>query len=190
MIKRISAAALLAAAGQLVFAASVPAVPDGLKVIYSTLNDDRDKAYDCCTGLALNNSPSSREQQFIAMPFTPAEDGHVRRVDLAITWTGGANRVSISLRADAGGVPGDVIKQAGESDFPVSGTCCELKAVSTGRIAVQGGVRYWIVARPTADMWGAWNDNTIGATGDFAFKQNEGWVAWNGSLGAFAVLGD
>src|SRR5262245_48427529 len=132
MIKRICAAALLSAAGQLVFATPIhdpdngpyyeridvpgasgdaapgarPGVgrsasvdPDGLKVIYSTLDDDRDNAYNCCFGWSLLNGLSG--QQLMAMPFTPTEDGHVRRVDLAITWISGANRVSISLRADA-----------------------------------------------------------------------------------------
>jgi len=216
MIKRICAAALLTAAVQLVLAAgpskvtpgidipgstvapdAVPGTggrshvgPDRLKVIYSTLNDDQENVYNCCLGSALGNSESGREQQFMAMPFTPTADGHVRRIDLGITWFSGANHVSISMRADAGGVPGDIIRQAGEGDFAVWGSCCAVKAISTGSIAIQGGVRYWIVARPTANMQGAWNDNTVGATGDLAFKQNDGWVAWNGSLGAFAVLGD
>jgi hypothetical protein len=166
-------------------------VPEGLSVLYSNFNTDPNNAYDCCSGWTLSTVDSVLQfRQFVAMPFTPTADADIRRVDLAIGWVTGANHIGLSLRSDMGGLPGDVIKQAGADDLPVFGTCCDVVAVPSHPIHVMGGMQYWIVARATADTWGAWNVNNTNAVGNFAFKATAGWTLTNSTLGAYAVLGN
>jgi hypothetical protein len=167
-------------------------VPAGMMTIYSTLNDDPNNVYDCCNGWTLSTTDSVlQSRQFIAMPFTPTADADIRRVSVAIGWVTGANLVGLSLRSDSAGLPGDVIKQAREGDLAVFGTCCDLTVVPTHPIHVTGGVQYWLVARATADTWGAWNVNSINAIGNFAFKGDGHWTLASGaSLGAFSIEGN
>jgi hypothetical protein len=167
------------------------AAPKGMTEIVNTFNDDPNNAYDCCQGWTLSSTGSIvGAKQSIAMPFTPAADTNLRQVVVGIGWVTGANHVTLSLSADANGVPGDSIKRAQEDDFPVFGTCCEVVSQPSKPIPLTGGMQYWLVARVTADTWAAWNVNNIGMSGPFAFNPGGGWVASEGPLGAFAVFGD
>ena len=165
--------------------------PAGMTAIVNTFNDDPNNAYDCCVGWTLSSVGSIvGAKQSIAIPFTPSADTNLREVDVGIGWVTGANHVTLSLAADSNGMPGDSIKRAQEEDFPVFGTCCEVKSQPSKPIALMGGVQYWIVARVTADTWSAWNLNNIGAEGTFAYNPGGGWVVTSGTQTAIAVYGD
>jgi len=165
--------------------------PAGKTAIVNTFNDDPNNAYDCCVGWTLSSTGSIiGAKQTIAIPFTPSADTNLREVSVGIGWVTGANHATLSLSADDNGMPGDSIKRAQEDDFPVFGSCCEIKSQPSKPIPLMGGVQYWIVARVTADTWSAWNLNNIGAEGTYAFNPGGGWVVTSGSLPAVAVYGD
>jgi hypothetical protein len=165
-------------------------VPDGLKTIYSTFSDDESNLYNCCNGWTVSAVGSIvGAKQAIAMPFTPETNVKVKQIVLGIGWVTGANKVTVSLASDAGGVPGATLKKAGASDLPTFGTCCDTTAVAVKGIALSAGTTYWVIATAKKDTWAAWNNNTIGADGPFAFDGGSGWQATSGNLSAFSVLG-
>jgi len=165
-------------------------VPDGFTVIYSNFNTDPANAYDCCAGWTLSAEGSIvGARQILAMPFTPSADIDIRRLVVAIGYVTGTNHVALSLHADDNGLPGDLIKQGSADDLPVFGGCCDTTAVPARPIHVMGGTQYWVVAKVTDDTWSAWNWNTIGAQGPYAFRADGGWIPANSILSAFAVLG-
>jgi hypothetical protein len=161
--------------------------------IYSTFNKDRDNLYDCCVGWTLSSTDSIvGAQQFVGMPFTPTQNFSLRKVQLGLSYVTGANALYVSLRADAGGVPGDIINRFKVAGAPSAGSCCEVVTGTNKGIPLTAGTTYWLVVKVKADTWGAWNLNNIGASGPFAFNQGEGthWRTTSDVLGAFRVLGE
>jgi len=165
-------------------------VPNDLTTIYTTFNEDVSNLYNCCSGWTVSSAGSIvGAKQAVAMPFTPSANGKVKQVVLGIGWVTGVNKVTVSVNADAGGVPGAALRKGGASDLPTFGSCCDTVAVSVKGIPVSAGTTYWVVATAKKDTWAAWNNNTIGAEGPFAFDAGSGWQATSGNLSAFSVLG-
>jgi hypothetical protein len=96
----------------------------------------------------------------------------------------------VSLRADAAGLPGEVIAKFDLTGLYKFGQCCKVATWSTKPIPVVAATRYWLVARPTGDSELAWNSNLLGDYGAFAFKRYDGWQQDQSSFGAYSVLGD
>jgi hypothetical protein len=164
---------------------------EGLTPIINTFNTDPNNLYDCCGGWTVSSKGSIvGAKQAVGMAFTPTTDTNLRKVVVAVGWVTGANHVTMSLQTDVGGMPGDSIKRGQETDLNVFGDCCMVTAIPSKPIPLKGGVQYWIVARATADTWAAWNQNNIGATGNFAYNPGGGWQLTDSTLSAFAVYGD
>jgi hypothetical protein len=169
---------------------AVPAPLDAeYKVIYSNLSADPPDRYEKTEGWSVfarhRGCCSSR-----AMPFIPNESGHIRKIRIAITHIEFTNRMTVSLRADAGGVPGDIIDKIDFSSLPTYGTCCRVQTWKVKGIPVVAGSRYWLVARASeagSRFW--WNANNTGAAGTSAYAEDGEWHLRDGDLGAFSVLG-
>jgi hypothetical protein len=165
--------------------------PEDRTTIVNTFNADPDNAFDCCAGYTVSAVGSIiGAKQTIAMPFTPTEDTHLRKVVVAVGWVVGVNHVTLSLLEDAGGMPGDAIKRDQEDGLPTFGSCCEVTAVPSKPIPLKAGVQYWIAARATSDTWAAWNWSNTGASGTFAYNPGGGWQLAEGTLVAYAVYGN
>ena len=161
-----------------------------LKVIYSNFTDDPDRRFAWGVGLPLSAKDSGEGRLLEAMPFAPAEDSHIQKFKAALSWIRGTNAVTVSLRADAAGLPGEVIAKFELVGLQKFGQCCKLTSWSTKPIPVVAGTRYWLVARPTGDSELAWNGNLIADYGTYAFKRYDGWQHNESSFGAYSVLGD
>jgi len=167
-----------------------------LTVIYSNFSDDRDNLYFCCNGLAFAQRhlwPSYTSG--VAMPFTPATNATIQRVHLALSNSSGENRAIVSLNADAGGVPGAVLRKFNVSGLPKFGGCCATVtlASSANGVPVAAGTQYWVVAFASKNMagtWNTWNVNSIGLPyAPFAVFQTGAWSQRTAEPAAFAVLG-
>jgi len=161
-----------------------------LKEIYSNFNSDREILYDMHTGLAVSSKESNLGSYLVGMPFTPAEDSNVRKIILAITHFRGTNSLNISLRADANGLPGDILARFVVNDMAEFGTCCETVVLHAEGIPVVAGTQYWVVARAVGDANNAWNINSLRMEGPVAHKHDAGWYITTDNVGAFRVLGD
>lgn len=163
----------------------------GLREIYSTFSSDDSNLYDCCVAWTLTTDQSILQfQQFVATPFTTDRPGLLRKVQLALSYFTGANSLSISLRADANGLPGKTLHTFKVGDIPPGGSCCDVEVVSPKVMLLRGNTTYWVVAIAKADTWGGWNLNNINANGPFAIDVGSGWEMTSGTLGAFRVLGE
>lgn len=178
---------------------SGPVVPrqfmhtQGMKVIADTFNSDPNNAYDCCSGWTVSATGSILGfQQYVAMPFTPDKNYSVKTITVAVGYVAGTNGATVSLNADAGGLPGAVIKKGALTGLPVFGTCCTTVSMGAKGSAVTAGTQYWVVVqtdKKTADTWDAWNYNNVGMSGAFAFDPGTGWVLTSGPTSAYSVLG-
>jgi len=166
-----------------------------LTVIYSNFNDDRDNLYYCCGGWAFAQRHQwHNDTSGVAMPFTPATNATIQRVHLALGNSSGENRAIVSLNADAGGVPGAVLRKFNVSGLPKFGGCCAtVTLASTNGVPVAAGTQYWVVAFATKNMAGTrntWNVNSIGLPyAPFAVFQAGAWRQHTAEPAAFAVLG-
>jgi hypothetical protein len=168
------------------------AAPNGnLKVVHNNLNADGPR-YDELRGYAING-PDTGGRQFLAMPFTPKEDTTVKKFLMALVWVRGPNIVNVSLRTDAGGIPGEVIDKTEIFDLPPWKTCCKVTVWRTKGIPVVAGVRYWLVALTTDVTMLGWQLNTVLDEGRTAFKDEvgaRGWETYVQTRSAFSVLGE
>lgn len=164
-------------------------------VIYNNFSSYPLGVYWCCTGWTISGPNSIIGATYAdGMPFTPSSSGTVNKIAVAVGWVTGANSVTVSLNADAGGVPGAVIGKFDLTGLPGFGTCCVVASKSSSKGApVTGGTQYWVVVQNSAsgtDTWAAWNDNDTNETNQpFAFDNNGVWTPTSGILGGFAVFG-
>ena len=128
--------------------------------------------------------------QWVAVPFTPTFNARIQRVRMAIGYIYGTPDIKVSLNADAGGVPGDVIKKFNALELPPFGQCCGTVSTPFGGANVVAGQTYWVVARVPKrfDTGAAWHGNITGAEGAWAVNRGEGWRQTSGILGALEVL--
>jgi len=162
-----------------------------LKEIYSTFSSDEANLYDCCIAYNLTTAKSlAQARQTLAIPFTTARPGLVSKVQLGLSYFAGTNAISISLRADDGGLPGKALHTFVVSDIPPGGSCCEVMVAGPKVMLVKGSTTYWIVAQAKGDTYGGWNLNTANMDGPFAINVGNGWQSTTGTLGALRVLGE
>jgi len=172
-----------------------PIADIGETVIYNNLSNYPLGVYWCCEGWTISgpNSPIGATYAD-GMPFTPAANGKVTKLVVAVGYVTGTNSVEISLNADANGLPGNVIGKFDVTGLPSFGSCCvTVSKGGGGGVSVTAGTQYWVVVQTdskSADTWNAWNDNDTNETAQpFAFNNNGVWGATEGILGAFAVVG-
>ncbi len=165
-----------------------------LKTIYSNLGTGTN-GYYCCEGWTISGSTGDVGGEYwIAMPFTPKKNSHVKQLDLGIGYVAGTNELVVTLLSDTGGLPGKTLHKWHYKNMPTFGDCCTLDTIKYSKgIAVKKGKQYWISATTDStdpDLWGAWNFTYNFVTGPFAAQAGGGgWQADNSDLGAYDVLG-
>jgi hypothetical protein len=183
-----------------------PAVRDAkLTTIAGNLSTYPFGTFFCCYGNTIAEGGSNFPfQTWVAIAFTPAANATVTRVEASVGTFGGATGFELSLHADSGGVPGALIKGFHFPTPPQYGQCCVL---DTGNdkagIPVTAGTQYWVVAstkKNDTNFLGGWAFNSTDMRGGLAASWCKGsstycgtnsgkWVAFNGLLPGFAVLG-
>jgi len=163
-----------------------PAVihPDGTKTIFSNLGPSTNAYYDGNGWLVAGPASELGESQWIGLPFIPAKNSTVTKIEVALSYDGaGANQAILSLNNDSSGSVGTVIEQKTVKNFPNIGTCCTLVTwkLKTPQ-AVTAGTQYWVVAStPTTgtgdDVLAAW----MFSVNDW-FDYNVAGGGWTGSL--------
>lgn len=155
--------------------------------------------YFCCYGYTISGPDSFLGAAYwVAVPFTPTSNYLVKKVQASVAWGyNGPNGVTLSLNADAGGVPGAVIAGGDIVNLGGFGNCCQL-AVGTGPggVPVTSGTQYWVVVSTsstfdtTYDAW-AFNSTDMRETYPLAsYSSTNGfWSAGTGLLPGYAVLG-
>jgi hypothetical protein len=169
----------------------------GLTRIYSNLGSKTD-AYD--DGFAYQVTGPGNPLWgigYAAMPFTPAKNSTVKQILIALATLGGDDTATLGIFTDANGVPGKVLRSWNATNFPITGSCCQLVSLKDYEgLTVSGGQRYWLVAGTGLGqdnglyVWSfVWNDSS----GTLAFlngNTNDKWLQWNDNVAAFAVYGD
>jgi hypothetical protein len=131
---------------------------------------------------------SGGSSQFVAGGFTPTANATAVEVQVAVGEFGdGKSSYTLSINADASGVPGTVLASTVVTSAAPFGECC---GVVTGKfkggVALTAGTPYWVaVTLDTKQLQagddGAWNLATTDQvdTAPFAFNPNNtGWVAF------------
>jgi hypothetical protein len=140
-------------------------VPDGATPIVNNIGDFYPNgAYWCCTGYTITGPHAliGFPEFWEAAAFTPSEDTTANIIKVGVGYVIGNNQLQITLNADNGGVPGDVLAAFSVDDLPVFGSCCIVTAHRTGGVALTGGQQYWVVLKTKhadVDTWAAWNLN-------------------------------
>lgn len=127
----------------------------------------------------------------IAVPFTPNFTFTLHGITLPLSYSGGDNNATISLLADAGGLPGNILDTWGvpnlPSDSPPSSTTTVLDTFNT---MLQAGQQYWVEVQAFGDTLILWYQNGLGFSGGME-NNGSGWqpLTGAGSLPAFSVTG-
>jgi len=103
----------------------------------------------------------------VGQAFTPSGNYQLSQIDLALLFISGTNSTTVSLKADAGGLPGALLATWSVSSLPAIGTCCIVQTFTpSSTIFLSAGTQYWIVAAPGAsDTFVGWVWNSTGDTG-------------------------
>jgi hypothetical protein len=123
---------------------------------------------------------------------TPAATFELDQIRLAAGHITGPNQINVTLRADAGGLPGAVLESFSFTNLGAFGNANPpLVANSVLHPILQAGTRYWLIADPgNAATWDVWNFNSIGDTGPHALSAGGGpFTDGNATRGAFEILG-
>lgn len=175
----------------------LPVQEQALTTIVSTFNTDPNNAYAHNGISAWTISAAGSELGFrsdMAVPFTPSKDYTLKTITVAVTYFSGTNGVTISLNADAAGLPGAVLRKGSVTNLPAAGTCCTTVSIGAKGVQVKAGTPYWVVVKTdakTADTWDGWNYNNINASGPFAYNDGRGWaLKRKGIWPAFSVTGN
>jgi hypothetical protein len=174
----------------------VPAAPapSNLITIYSNLSTS-DHVYNAIAGSGILGPDAGQPwPQWAASAFTPTADHTMKEVEVGVTYVSGANEVVVTLNADAGGVPGQIMHGWRFTNLPVFGTCCTLQTgFAEGGIPLKKNTKYWLTlwtSPQTPDTYAVWNDNYNGWQGSWANDLGSGWLNEGiQTLGAFAILG-
>jgi hypothetical protein len=131
---------------------------------------------------------SGADSQFVAGGFTPTASATAVEVQVAVGEFGdGKSSYTLSINADASGVPGAVLASTMVTSAAPFGACCGLV---TGKfksgVALTAGKPYWVAVtldkkQLKAGNDGAWNLATTDQvdTAPFAYNPNNtGWVAF------------
>lgn len=169
--------------------------PDRDRVIIFSNLGPKNQLFERNVALDVAGPDSGVQQQWLAMPFTPAFDAEITEIAVAVEHnTGAPNAFRLSFNADAGGlVPGKVLHTWKVTHAPKFGTCCVLDIVkSTRRLEVKKGTQYWVVARTNEEDEATrmeWNLSPLGIEGNFAVNNGQGWFEDTEFTCAFAVYG-
>lgn len=155
--------------------------------IYSNLASDYPKGlYFAGEGETIYASGGN--SQFVAGGFTPTASTKAVEVQVAVGNFGDGNSTyTLSINADASGVPGTALASKVITSTNTFGECCGVVSVKfPAGVALAANTPYWVVvsltARQEKDMDdGAWNLATTDQVDDapFAFNpNNSGWVAY------------
>lgn len=148
--------------------------------------------FNCCTGWTISGPTSlvgvdyDQGDQFVA-----EASGVISRMDVAMGWVTGTNDFFVDLHEDAGGQPGNIIASWQGGTMPQFGTVnnvpVEIINNDPDAVLVQGEL-YWLISSVPSDTWGAWNWNSIGDTGNHAFRQANGqWQVSGNTRGTFRI---
>jgi hypothetical protein len=173
-----------------------PAVapPAGVKAIFTNLGPNlTSDAYNDTTGyyvLGPSNSVGDNEQ-WIAIPFTPAANSTAEYLIAAIGWETGTKAVILGLYSDNAGSPGTLLASAETTKIPEFGTCCTLLELKITATALTAGTQYWIGAQSddtnAPDFTGVFESSNSGTT---AYNPaQEGWFPFSNNVPAAAVYG-
>lgn len=163
----------------------------------------------CCYGNTIAGSSSQLGfEVWIAIPFTPAADGAVHKVEASVGYiinTDTNFRLSVN-NDDGTGLPGKAIKTFNASATNSFGSCCSLvTGSSSAGIPVKGGTQYWVVVstndKKHGSFFGAWAFNSTdmrphpmaswcSSTGGQCGSGNNMWVGFQSLQPAYAVLGN
>ncbi|HXM60545.1 MAG TPA: choice-of-anchor R domain-containing protein [Terriglobales bacterium] len=140
----------------------------GLKTIAGNLSTYPYGTYFCCFGNTISGGGSDflSTQFWEAIPFTPAADATVTRMEVSVGAfdTADAGAFQIQLLADNNNSPGDVIKTFDIKTEPIYGTCCTLDVGNDkAGIAVTAGTQYWIAvttSKKQTTLAGGWAFNS------------------------------
>ncbi len=159
------------------------ALPSGVAVIYSNFGTGT-SLYNASFGLteagAEANVLGNGDPVSQAISFVPDTDYVLLRLDAALSYVEGTNKLGLFLAEDNGGVPGKVIYGAAFTNLPEFGTCCtvqtaKLTPTATKYVALKGGQTYWLFPLPV-DPSGffVWNADTTGQAGNGAYSHDNG----------------
>ena len=174
--------------------------PAGLTTIAGNLSEYPNGVYFCCYGDTISGPTSFLSgANWVAVPFTPASNMKVNEVEASVGWgQDGTNGVTLSLNADASGLPGAALASLDITGLPLFGECCTL-AVAQGPagsgLPVVAGTQYWVVVSTDAtfsNTFDAWSFNTTDMqVHPYAYynSTNGVWTATEGLLPGYAVLG-
>ena len=169
----------------------------GLTILYSNASSYPLGKYWCCNGWTISGTGSALAFQAAdAMPFTPSVNATVTHIGVGVGFVEGDNEVSVSLNADASGLPGAALASFTPTGLPTFGSCCSDEVGSITGVPVTAGTQYWVVVQtttPSSTTFGVWNDNDTNETAQpFAFEnsnEGSGWFSTAGILGVFGVAG-
>ena len=164
--------------------------------IYSNLGNSK-RTYRCCIAWTIGGPHSKIGKQWLAAPFTLSADRMATSVQLAVTWSLGANAgLTVALADDRNGHPGkDLVMSQVAPNLPKFNHCCIVQSVGFAAASpLSKGVRYWVVVRTNAATAGTvdnWQNNSTGAGGVIDSQNGKGWGGANVGKGlpAFAVFG-
>lgn len=170
--------------------------PDaGLTTIAGNLSKYQNGVFFCCYGFTISGPTSIIGSTYwAAVPFTPTANSTVKKVEVAVGYVTGTNGVTVSVNADAGGVPGAQLAGGNFTGLENYGDCCQLVVASGhGGVAVNQGTQYWVVVSTssgTSDTWDAWAFNSTDMRlFPIAGYNNGVWSAGQNLLPGYAVLG-
>jgi len=183
-------------------AAQAPAAAGAPATLYSTISSPVDM-YLPDSGLAVSGGHSAASQQAIALSFTPAADATLTRLVLPLALAAGDRLgLAVSVRADAGGLPGaELASWTGLTPFDLKTRegefqrCCsyvQVAATDAG-VPLKAGATYWIAATGAddSDVAAVWQTSTSGKTGRPAVRGSDGtWTLMDATvLPALGVYG-
>ena len=163
--------------------------------VVNTFNTDPNHLYDPNMGGAISG-PGTGVRIAWAAAFIPEKTLFAKTVTLALGHWSGTNAVRVTLRADADGLPGTVIRSAKLQDLPPAGCCStvsfSLKTNDIGTPMLSAGTQYWIHVETTSagiDTEVVWPLNNIGMTGRVARYYGSMLDAFDYTTFAFSVTG-
>jgi hypothetical protein len=171
----------------------------GTKVIFSNVATKYHLGlYFCCSGATVSGPTSALGfQSWPAMQFTPSVDISVTEIDAAVEWIEGTDEVDIDLYANAGGVPGTLLKSFKATNLESNAGCCGFAVGKDSQgIPLTAGTPYWVAVTSDADgtdTFANWMFNTSDQLDSLpsAVNKGAGWVTNGGAVPAasFAVYG-
>lgn len=150
----------------------------------SYLGIDPAALYDDTNGYVISgpNDVSFGGPFSIAFKFNTATAGHVKTIEVALSYFEGTKKARIGLYNDDGtGLPGTLISDKPVTNMPNFGTCCTLTKVSFGNpgVVVNAATQYWVVV--TSDPTALDFAGVLGfVPGDVGANDGTGWVNQGG----------